>query len=699
MISKVLSFKSIKSKLPENPREFTTLLRSTISKGLLLSDFKRYWWVSLLFSLALIAVLPLQIFLQGAPLPGEPWKKEILMRILDFDMNRNGLQMILLLVAPVVLATLLFRYMQTARSTATAHALPISRTTHFVTHSLAGIIMLTIPILLTGIVMLSATRTSFLGQFVTTGDILTWICVYFVFTLFLFASTIFTGMFTGNSIAQMVFSYLFNVLPAGLFVLVQFSLSSLLHGYPGIYSTASMVRVLPIMNLIQGARFNYMQNFQTGEMNNRFDNYTMVSYLTISVILLVVSLFLYKLRRLEDAGDIVSFRFARPVFKYGTTFCLMLLCGMYFSSISHNQSITLLIGYVIGSFVGYIVAEMLLQKSFKILSSYKGYLTFIAIAAVTYAMLSLDVVGYSSRVPALSEVESIYLGNGVYDLQAVDKAESGNVEPNTPEQHIKNFTFRSTELKRSIIELHKAMTPMKDSGLESQHSQYVLGYRLKDGSRLIREYRVDEKQIGGLLKPIYEAPEYKQGLFPITGKKPTEITSIRLQDQLTGGTSVMLSDFGEIEEFVDVIKKQVAAYSYEDIKGGRALSAAEISYQNSHKDIFEYYPIRRKDEIVTEWLKSKGYYEKVMLIPEKVDSITLENHFTGGGRPKSVEITDRKLIEKLVNLDFDNRYDPKEEQFQVVFRTNRSGMGYSYPKKILLDAGLGEYIIKLDQMQ
>jgi len=145
---------------------------------------------------------------------------------------------------------------------------------------------------------------------------------------------------------------------------------------------------------------------------------------------------------------------------------------------------------------------------------------------------------------------------------------------------------------------------------------------MKDGSHLIREYLVDEKQIETLLKPIIEAPEYKQALFPITGKKSEEITDIRLQDRLTGGAPVILSDSGEIEEFIDVIKLQVAGYSYEDIKGGRALSAAEISYRNSSRDTYEYYPIRSKDEIVIEWLRSKGYYEKVMPIPEKVDSIT-----------------------------------------------------------------------------
>ena len=699
MIFKALSSKSIKGRLPKDQVGFTAFISSMISRGLLLSDFKRYWWVSFIFGIALIAVLPLQVFLQGAPLPGEPWKKEMFMRILDLDIDGNGLSMILLLVVPVALATLLFNYMQTARSATMAHALPISRTTHFMTHSLAGIILLTTPILLTGMVMFYTIRTSFLGQFITVGDILQWACLYFIFSLFLFASAIFAGMFTGNSIAQMIFSYLLNVLPFGLGVLMQYCLGSLLRGYPAGYNNATMIRLLPVVNLFEGDRSNYMQYFEAGETNNRFGGYILACYFILSVVLLAVSLFLYKRRRLEAAGDIVSFVFARPVFKYGTAFCSMLLFAAYFSAFSDNQSGALLTGCAIGSFVGYVVAEMLLQKSFRVLKSYKGYLAFVAIVIVMSTIIKLDVIGYSSRIPVLSEVESVYFGKRSYDIEAANKVESENVEPGTQEQYIKNFTFMSTELNRSIIELHKAMADMKELGQESQGVSYTLGYRMKDGSHLIREYLVDEKQIETLLKPIIEAPEYKQALFPITGKKSEEITDIRLQDRLTGGAPVILSDSGEIEEFIDVIKLQVAGYSYEDIKGGRALSAAEISYRNSSRDTYEYYPIRSKDEIVIEWLRSKGYYEKVMPIPEKVDSITLENQYSRGRNPKSVEITDRKLIEKLVNLDFDEGYDPREEQVHMVFHTSRSRTGFSYPKKTLLEAGLVEYILELDQQK
>ena len=64
-----------------------------------------------------------------------------------------------------------------------------------------------------------------------------------------------------------------------------------------------------------------------------------------------------------------------------------------------------------GTLIGYLTAQMLLQKSARVLKkSWKGLVICCALVTLALGAVRLDLMGYASRVPEASEVASVEIG-------------------------------------------------------------------------------------------------------------------------------------------------------------------------------------------------------------------------------------------------------------------------------------------------
>ena len=87
----------------------------------------------------------------------------------------------------------------------------------------------------------------------------------------------------------------------------------------------------------------------------------------------------------------------------------MLLGSAYFTSISAGGFVTVFFGYIFCSLLGYFIAEMLLQKSYKVLNAYKGYLVYIVVVSVAFTGIQADVTGFVGRVPVNQKMLSQFI--------------------------------------------------------------------------------------------------------------------------------------------------------------------------------------------------------------------------------------------------------------------------------------------------
>ena len=98
----------------------TSLSDKLIQKGLFASNLKRFWWLSALYTIALLIILPINHLLLGTSTENE-WAWEGLKRSLELSTAYSEFQIVLIYTVPVFLAVLLFIYLHFNRSTAAIH--------------------------------------------------------------------------------------------------------------------------------------------------------------------------------------------------------------------------------------------------------------------------------------------------------------------------------------------------------------------------------------------------------------------------------------------------------------------------------------------------------------------------------------------------------------------------------------------------
>ena len=124
-----------------------SLKTSFFNKSVIKSDFKRFWWVSALNTLAILVFFTL-IFVYDRTIsfrfaPTAPVSPEYNHSTFY---NSGSVAMILSLIFSPALCVLIFSYLSSAKSVACLHGLPIKRSTFFWSHVLSGFVMAIIPI-------------------------------------------------------------------------------------------------------------------------------------------------------------------------------------------------------------------------------------------------------------------------------------------------------------------------------------------------------------------------------------------------------------------------------------------------------------------------------------------------------------------------------------------------------------------------
>ncbi|ATW27312.1 DUF6449 domain-containing protein [Candidatus Formimonas warabiya] len=640
---------------------------SLFNKSLMKSDLKRFWWISSLYMLVLFFILPFNHLVAGPP-GADKYRQEMFRRSLDLSSGQNELQILLIIVVPVLMAALLFKYLHTARSAAMMHGLPYARKTLYFNHGLSGLLLLVAPVLCNALVLMVLQSATFLKEYYSLGDIWTWAGYTLLFNTLFYGMGIFMGMFTGNAIAQIVFTYILQILPEGFHMLLSYNLRQLLFGYADTSFQGSFFNSLPLLVLLNGRLTP--EYFGPGQI---------AGYLILAGLFFLCAYYVYKIRKLESSGDIVAFPFFRPVFKYGVTLCSMLLGGAYFAGISNGSFAVTVFGYLFCSFLGYCIAEILLQKSFRVWPAYKGYLAYTVLLVVLLVGIKTDFIGYQTRVPDLDQVEKVYLGNyfGNWTQVELEKGkekawESDQKEREYSTAYDRGAFFHGKENIENVIKLHRHFVEQRPDKKEGPY-RYII-YTMKDGTHLIREYPMENNAKNApFLQPIYESMEYKEARFPVLTQDLSQIKLVEIKDDRTPKRPLILTESGEIKEFTDLFRQEIRSASLPVL-----LSEKNI-YTNiritDQKGNIQYYQMPKEYRTLFQWLQTKGYYDQVMLLLNEVGYAELEKQnrgyeeraADGQALPKRVKIEDPKVIQELLELCENYRYDQEKEQIDVMF--------------------------------
>ncbi|MDM5224687.1 DUF6449 domain-containing protein [Cytobacillus sp. NJ13] len=545
---------------------------SLVKREILKTILRSVGWVSIVYFLGLFFAIPLDIMMSSS---------EDQRKYLDIDnlfQYNFQLQYIFTISVPVAMSVFLFRFMQIKQYSDLMHSLPIRRESIFHQYALTGIMLLNLPVLLIAFIVLILYQPLDLQEFYSVGEIFNWAGITLLFNTVIYLAGVSVGMMTGLSAVQGALTYIFLLLPVGLIVLFSINLPFYVFGYPGqYYMSSKFEKFSPLIAATQ--------------MNMRIPSAIEAAvYLVLILSLYFVGLQIYKRRRMEAVSHALVFPITKPIFKYSVTFCTMLLGGGYFGEMRGGMS-WLIAGYLFGALIGYAAAEMVLQKSWRVTINVKGLLAYTALMAALFVLFQFDFTQYEKSIPRANEIERVHFSESFYLYSDIDHEEP---------LYLKEY--ENIDLVRRFHE-----TIVKDENrleeIPGRDSVFIV-YELKNGEKLVRDYRINKKEYKPFLKLIYESDEYKKATNEIYQVSADATTKLTITPTGPVNKRAVITDDKDLKEAIEILTEEVDSASFEELQGSdEPYAHIEIFYNDSNKAYMPWYPSYSRFE---KWLEEKS---------------------------------------------------------------------------------------------
>ena len=402
-------------------------------------------------------------------------------------------------VAAMICAGMVFKYLHKANSAYMMHAFPLPRQTLFVTNVLSGLLFFLVPalavgLIYTGILLTWSGLSGCIGLLWIT--VLRWVLAY----LFFYGLAVFCMLLSGNTIIAVLSYAALNFLALLLPILVLNLVQIYFYGFD-FTVTRGLLRLSPLVAL----------------MSEDCGLCLLTVYACIGLALLVLAWLHYRVRQVERAGDAMVCAWGRVAFRLLFTLGCALGLGWILALITGaaGGEPALLPYVLIGCFLGWFGASMMLERTVAVFNRKKfwlGFGVFAAVLAAAILCLRFDVLGFERRIPERGEVVSVEIwtlddGSNLYgrasdrvllqDAAAIDavRAVHANALDNRVSTGIRDLFY---------------------SGYNSDVIHIV--YHLSGGGTLRRSYQIADAEGQKLLGDLYSRPDaataYYEKLIP-----------------------------------------------------------------------------------------------------------------------------------------------------------------------------------------
>lgn len=369
-------------------------------------------------------------------------------------------------VVGVLVAMVMFSYLYSARSSGMMSSLPIRRETLFITAYLTGILPLLIADAL--VILLTYAFTAGTGYF-SFGAYMQSLAATAMANIAFYSFGVFCAMLTGSIIILPLVYLVLNLTAYVAESAVRALLKDFVYGM--CYERIELEVFSPMVALINRLTVRRVSEEVNAPWHIVGMEYLLI-YCAAGLLLAFFALLIYRRRHMESATDVVAVPILKPVFKYcmagGTAVVFaVFISSNFFGMTFRGMTLALLIMLMmfIGAFIGYFLAEMLMQKTVRVFSGkWKGYFISCAVIALSVLAFETDVFGYEKYVPAFEKVESVEISRGSALLK-----EPENIE--------------------EMLSLHRSIIDNKPVNESAKSRYYVsLDYHMTDGSTVSREF-------------------------------------------------------------------------------------------------------------------------------------------------------------------------------------------------------------------
>ena len=384
-------------------------------------------------------------------------------------------------IAAVVTVTgmAMFSYLFSSKSANMIHALPVTRKELFFTNVISGLSVLWIPQIVTFVLSVLVCLANGIALVQYLGI---WLLSVMGISFFLFSTVVFCAMLTGQLFALPVYFFGLNFLSVGALFGVKSVVTFLGYGLDlSSFPEFILLRILsPINYLLNNVRFrtsSYLN--QLGDEVITGVTYrggkVVAGYAIAAIAIYVIAYYAYKQREIESAGDLLTFRWIKPVFRWGVGIgvayaCAIILADFFGSVLIWISTPFFFVIVLVLSVIAFLVADMFVQKTFRVVKKkrVKECGLFLAFVAVSFGGFYAVAYGLQNKIPDKKNVEYAYL------------------EMNYPVEFNGNEVQKAIDMQKDIL----AHATEFQKNLKDASSTISVTYVLKDGKRLSRSYWV-----------------------------------------------------------------------------------------------------------------------------------------------------------------------------------------------------------------
>lgn len=375
----------------------------------------------------------------------------------------------------VIMAIICFSYLFDKRANQMMHAMPITRNTLFFTHYVDGLLAIILPVVLNLLLIMPV-----LGDGMMIKAMAGFYGFLLLAALIFYSSMVLLCMLCGVAYLPPVLFLVFMELFEGLRVLLESVLRNVVYGFgEGSFYSSPAPKSCLLSPLYALGRVSFA-GFRE-PLNRRiyfwFDK-SFFWYIPAALILVLLALWAYKKRPLENAGDFLVMPWLKVFFSIGITGCATMVFYAWLASYEQDANLQDAMGMInpllvgIAGFAGFIIVSMIIRKTIHI----KKKVVMIPAALTTAVLLfgatgiQMDLFGIETWLPKAEEV--------------------GGCQMCAFGEENRNTEIFSTE---EVIALHKRFLQEKDY-LQKTHGmmwyEITFVYRLKNGRMVSRRYEL-----------------------------------------------------------------------------------------------------------------------------------------------------------------------------------------------------------------
>ena len=549
--------KSTKSSNPGGGKSFWSVFKY---------DMRRFWYVPALFFLSLMITCPVATILMS---DSGKARQEYIANIAG---SENPFVSFLLYVMPIAAGLGVFEYLQKTRISNFIHSFPVSRGRLFAANYINGLLMLFLPILITGIVMI-------LFGYEEPGFI-RWVLVSWLTCGVMYSITVFAGVVSGTVFMHLFNSLFFSFLITMLIGVVDVFSGMFLFGYTTPEGMSNfLLKSIPVAALYGKATIP-----------------TLIIYPIVWILVTLLSLVIYRKRAIENSGQSLVFTWTKSIMVavvtiMGTCFCGGMLHAMSEFLEGYREELVTLVGMGFGFVAAFLIISVIVYKGTGIFR--KGNvvtgIVVLLITVLSTAALSSDVFGYGSRPFESDEFKGMVIEGfpalyddrfdaAYFDIKPVEgiKKSPGNGMVYTDPGNIK-----------AICSMHDTILANKDEDPGAgkpniEDAENLTFYGIKKSGRIIsRSYpNIGKNALSEMEKDrkiVFESEEFKNAFSFVNLKYivgSAEITHFKKGEEESVGADMNLKG-KKCDSLIEAADRDFRLMTYEEYERGYKLWQAD----------------------------------------------------------------------------------------------------------------------------